>query len=31
VNRFAQQWPATIAPADITVADCMQLAEALRV
>jgi FMN hydrolase / 5-amino-6-(5-phospho-D-ribitylamino)uracil phosphatase len=31
VNRFAQQWPGTIAPADITVADCIQLAEALGV
>jgi FMN hydrolase / 5-amino-6-(5-phospho-D-ribitylamino)uracil phosphatase len=31
VNRFAQQWPATLAPADIVVTDCTQLAESLGV
>jgi len=31
VNRFAQQWPDTIAPQDIAVTDCTQLAESLGV
>jgi FMN hydrolase / 5-amino-6-(5-phospho-D-ribitylamino)uracil phosphatase len=31
VNRFDQQWPATLAPADITVTNCTQLAELLGV
>jgi FMN phosphatase YigB (HAD superfamily) len=31
VNRFDQQWPATLAPADITVGNCTQLAELLGV
>lgn len=31
VNRFNQQWPDTIAPADIVVTDCGQLAERLGV
>jgi FMN hydrolase / 5-amino-6-(5-phospho-D-ribitylamino)uracil phosphatase len=31
VNRFAQQWPGTIAPPDVVVTDCLQLAEALGV
>jgi 2-haloalkanoic acid dehalogenase type II len=31
VNRFDQQWPDTIAPADITVTNCTQLAELLGV
>ncbi|MGH8209107.1 MAG: HAD family hydrolase [Steroidobacteraceae bacterium] len=31
VNRFGQQWPLTIAPADILVTDCTQLAESLGV
>jgi FMN hydrolase / 5-amino-6-(5-phospho-D-ribitylamino)uracil phosphatase len=31
VNRFAQQWPLAIVPADIAVTDCTQLAEALDV
>lgn len=31
VNRFNQQWPDTIAPADLVVTDCLQLAESLGV
>jgi FMN hydrolase / 5-amino-6-(5-phospho-D-ribitylamino)uracil phosphatase len=31
VNRFAQQWPSALAPADIVVTDCAQLAESLGV
>ena len=29
VNRFAQQWPPAITPADIAITDCTQLAESL--
>lgn len=29
VNRFGQQWPDTIASADLVVTDCLQLAESL--
>ncbi|HVW71308.1 MAG TPA: HAD family hydrolase [Steroidobacteraceae bacterium] len=31
VNRFGQRWPDTIAPADIVVTNCTQLADALGV
>lgn len=31
VNRFSQQWPDTIEPADIVVSDCTRLAESLGV
>lgn len=31
VNRFGQQWPDTLAPADITVTNCTELAELLGV
>ena len=31
VNRFDQQWPATIVPADLVVTDCLQLAASLGV
>jgi putative hydrolase of the HAD superfamily len=31
INRFDQPWPAALAPADITVIDCSQLADALGV
>ena len=31
VNRFGSGWPDTIAPADIVLEDCLQLAEALGV
>ena len=31
VNRFCQQWPSALAPADIVVTDCTQLAESLGV
>jgi len=31
VNRFDQQWPATLAPADIVVTNCTQLADQLGV
>ena len=31
VNRFAQQWPPAITPADIAVTNCTQLAESLGV
>jgi putative hydrolase of the HAD superfamily len=31
VNRFDQQWPDTIAPADIVVTNCTQLADSLGV
>jgi putative hydrolase of the HAD superfamily len=31
VNRFGQQWPDTLARADIEIADCLQLAAALGV
>jgi len=30
VNRFGQQWPDDLAPADIVVTDCLQLAQSLR-
>jgi FMN hydrolase / 5-amino-6-(5-phospho-D-ribitylamino)uracil phosphatase len=29
VNRFGQQWPDTIAPADVVVTNCLQLADSL--
>jgi hypothetical protein len=31
VNRFDQQWPDTLAPADISVTNCTQLADLLGV
>jgi hypothetical protein len=31
VSRFGLGWPDTLAPADIVVHDCLQLAEALGV
>jgi 2-haloalkanoic acid dehalogenase type II len=31
VNRFGQQWPSALVPADIVVTDCTQLAESLGV
>jgi FMN hydrolase / 5-amino-6-(5-phospho-D-ribitylamino)uracil phosphatase len=31
INRFDQPWPAAIAPADVTIIDCSQLADALGV
>jgi len=31
INRFDQPWPAALAPADVTVIDCSQLADALGV
>jgi len=31
VTRFGQQWPESVAPADVVVTDCLQLAEALGV
>jgi hypothetical protein len=31
VSRFGYEWPHTIAPADIEVHDCLQLADALGV